>query len=590
MQSRFRNAGAVTLAVAMLIGGWASSASAQCSSWGPVENLSNRYERYEGAPAMVIDPSGHAHIVWDDWNTGTTYYFYTNNVSGSWATPTTLPYTTSGKPSGAEMVLTPDGVLHAFIGKDDIFECTKSISGGSWSTPQQINTLTSGGWVNNAVVDAYGGIYLMYTHLFDSSAPVNSGIYGRYKPLGGAWSATDIIHGTNHEHNWASGGRVTVAVDGTTLWATYFFNDPYDGGRPTINFYKQRPYGGSWTPGGNGAEAPAGVKYEYLAVSPDGTKMATVWATDVDGDSYGLWFEVFAAFSYNGGASWTSATNISNMVHLDRSPKATFDSNNNLHVVWEGFHGAGGHVDYRGHIGGAWGDRITLFGNADVYGSPPHQITNDGNEIHLTFGADTDGTPWNGNYYDAFYMNLPPPTQPKLNLSTHAFSHTTWIRTTEAPDSFTVGNGCTGTLSYSITDNQPWIQVSPSSGASVLDVDTITVTYNGSENLSAGTHTGTITVSGNGFDAPQQISVTLTVRTVTPDFDGDADVDQDDFGHLQACMTGSAVPQEDPDCLDARLDYDGTYQGDRDVDADDLAILMGCVSSAGVPANPSCDD
>ena len=36
--------------------------------------------------------------------------------------------------------------------------------------------------------------------------------------------------------------------------------------------------------------------------------------------------------------------------------------------------------------------------------------------------------------------------------------------------------------------------------------------------------------------------------------DADGDVDQADFGHFQACLTGSGFTQSNPNCLDARLD------------------------------------
>jgi len=71
--------------------------------------------------------------------------------------------------------------------------------------------------------------------------------------------------------------------------------------------------------------------------------------------------------------------------------------------------------------------------------------------------------------------------------------------------------------------------------------------------------------------------------TLAPgDFDGDADVDQEDFGHLQACLSGSGVTQTDPDCQDALMDDDG------DVDQDDFGVFQGCLSGPKVPADPNC--
>jgi PKD repeat protein len=77
-------------------------------------------------------------------------------------------------------------------------------------------------------------------------------------------------------------------------------------------------------------------------------------------------------------------------------------------------------------------------------------------------------------------------------------------------------------------------------------------------------------------------TVNITVNAAIADFDFDGDVDQENFGHLQECMTGTGNPQNDPDCLNARLD------GDNDVDLDDFTVFEGCMSGANVPANPNC--
>jgi hypothetical protein len=67
------------------------------------------------------------------------------------------------------------------------------------------------------------------------------------------------------------------------------------------------------------------------------------------------------------------------------------------------------------------------------------------------------------------------------------------------------------------------------------------------------------------------------------DFDNDVDVDQEDFGHLQECMTGKGGPQNDPHCQDAKLDDDG------DVDVDDFSLFQACISGANVMQNdPAC--
>ena len=57
-------------------------------------------------------------------------------------------------------------------------------------------------------------------------------------------------------------------------------------------------------------------------------------------------------------------------------------------------------------------------------------------------------------------------------------------------------------------------------------------------------------------------------------------MDLDDFGRLQACLKGTAMPYE-PGCEKADLD------GDDDVDQLDVAKFLGCLSGANIPVEPS---
>ena len=95
-----------------------------------------------------------------------------------------------------------------------------------------------------------------------------------------------------------------------------------------------------------------------------------------------------------------------------------------------------------------------------------------------------------------------------------------------------------------------------------------------------------IVTDGKGGIDTDTLSVTVTDggSFAPPDFDRDGDVDLEDFGHLQACLTGSGVEQNDPHCLDARLD------SDIDVDQDDFALLPTCLTGPDLPADPDCDN
>ncbi len=66
------------------------------------------------------------------------------------------------------------------------------------------------------------------------------------------------------------------------------------------------------------------------------------------------------------------------------------------------------------------------------------------------------------------------------------------------------------------------------------------------------------------------------------DFDRDGDVDQEDFGHLQVCMTGPYTGRIRPGCENAIMD------GDHDIDDLDFERFYGCHRGADTPADPDC--
>jgi len=151
-------------------------------------------------------------------------------------------------------------------------------------------------------------------------------------------------------------------------------------------------------------------------------------------------------------------------------------------------------------------------------------------------------------------------------------------------DSFTVSalaSTWRGPVNYNISKDAGWLSVSPTNGTSSGEADTITITYE-TGSLLPGHYTAIITVSdAAAINDPQTVTVDLSL-TVPGDFDGDGDVDQADFGHIQACLTGPTVPQQDPDCQDAKFDSDG------DVDQSDLAMFLGCMSGPNIPGDPDC--
>ncbi len=77
----------------------------------------------------------------------------------------------------------------------------------------------------------------------------------------------------------------------------------------------------------------------------------------------------------------------------------------------------------------------------------------------------------------------------------------------------------------------------------------------------------------------------LSLEGIPGDFDGDNDVDLADYGVFQACVSGNAVPQNDPACARAHLEGN-----DSDVDSLDLEKFLACMTAPGIPGNTYCAD
>ena len=204
----------------------------------------------------------------------------------------------------------------------------------------------------------------------------------------------------------------------------------------------------------------------------------------------------------------------------------------------------------------------------------------------LVFSSDVGGTGLGGNSR-IIEIASTAEVGPAIALSTNAINRTAQIGVNLSSDTFTVANAGTGTLVYSIQDNQSWLSVSPTAGSSTGEPDSIAINYS-TAGLGFGQHVATITVSDpNASNNPQTITVTVSVQalvTVPPDFDKDGDVDQSDWGVMQACLSQTIGDFPPPGCEAARLD------ADVDVDQNDVGIFLFCFGGANVPVTQECRD
>ena len=115
-----------------------------------------------------------------------------------------------------------------------------------------------------------------------------------------------------------------------------------------------------------------------------------------------------------------------------------------------------------------------------------------------------------GSNNSTFFYNTITILSPQLCRSPSSLD----FGTSSTSKTFQAWNCSGGTLSYSISDNRSWIGVSPTSGSSTGELDTITVTVNRS-GLSPGHYTGTVTIDPN-YGSNQYVTVDMDVPEPDP--------------------------------------------------------------------------
>lgn len=550
------------------------------AGWSEPQNVWHTYHYFSYNETMDIDSDGKIHIAWQDWDDGAVTIMYATNRSGIWEKTNIFSnYYQAGNP---QLVITPDQVIHLFANSgreygsstdNRVWEFTKPVSGGSWSGPS-VASPTDGPLLCDAAVDSSGGILITYFYVrFDPNHGEN---YARYKPLGGSWGGTELIKNAP-SNGWPSGSYITAS--GMKFYVGY--NNTED--KP---WYRVRD-NGVWGPESQVASDGAAPRFAVHPTNPN--FLAAVYFI---GSYAGNPWTCLVTLSSDGGANWTTPYRFStlpaNEPHIDNRALATFTSDGNLHVFWEhygdGVSNKGGYYRVR-YSNGSWGGTTFIENTIGIGDALVTEARPLGNTVHLAMAASN----FEDDFHDPAYVTIanpvPPDTTPPWAVSGfdadpgNGYAYLEW----DCPADYQYG----GTRIIYKTTGYP---TSPTDGTVVANVSggaaqTRSYTHyttNGVKHYYAAFSYDT---SGN-FGAADTSSTTPFMRS---DFDKDGDVDLADFGHIQECMTGGGVEQTDPDCLDARLDFDGSYYGDKDVDSADMDILLNCLSGADVYAPPSCD-
>ncbi len=111
-------------------------------------------------------------------------------------------------------------------------------------------------------------------------------------------------------------------------------------------------------------------------------------------------------------------------------------------------------------------------------------------------------------------LNITAVPKPTISFSPSSFTFSaTEGGSNPANQTLEIWNSGSGTLNWSVSDNATWLSLSPASGSSTGEQDSVILSVNTS-GMTVGTYTATITISASGAtNTPQTLTVNLTIQS-----------------------------------------------------------------------------
>ena len=368
-------------------------------SWSITEVVSTESTGSSEQPSLMVDADGTIHVAWmDETNYGGNDYvydvFYKYKPSGSsWSTTEVVSTESTNYAWWPSLWVDGDYTVHVAWedwtnyggsgGDTDIFYKHKP-SDGSWSTTEVVSTESTGFSEQvSLMVDVDGMVHVAWDDGTNyGGSGIDSDIFYKYKPNGGSWSITEVVSTESTDHS----GRPSLMVDvnGTIHVAWEDLADYAGSGSDRDVFYKNKPYGGSWsTTEVVSTESTSFSWSPSLFVDVDGM-VHVAWD---DGTNYGgssTDDDIFYKNKHSGG-SW-SITEVVSTESTDNSwwPSLFVDVDDTVHVTWQDW------TDY----GGSGSDRDIFYkcrtllranAHGPYYGKPSTPVS--------FTGSATGGTP-----------------------------------------------------------------------------------------------------------------------------------------------------------------------------------------------------
>jgi hypothetical protein len=245
------------------------------TTWSLPRNVSNT-SGVSSAPSVALAPDGMLHVVWAD-NTPGYNVIYHGYWNGTYWLNQPVPHASGGAPA---ITVSPGGVVHVVWQDRDAADAPYEVYhsqffAGQWSLPENLSdTVTDQSLIPNVIVDSNDQTHVTWQERV-------RGRYAIFYTYGwvGYWSIPERVSGDGADAFVPS----EAVGPGTAVYIGW------DEGTQAV--YKQREgEGGTWSQPNTVLQDPSGVTELVLAMDPSG-QFHAVWSNRVAVDNWDVFYQ-----------------------------------------------------------------------------------------------------------------------------------------------------------------------------------------------------------------------------------------------------------------------------------------------------------
>jgi hypothetical protein len=298
-------------------------ASTQAQVFSAPKNVSNNSD-YSFTPQVAVDAAGNIYTVWEDDTASNSNILFSRSTDGgaTFSAPRNLSNSSGWSFDPRLLVDSQGGINVVWVcdapGNHDIFFSRSTDGGGSFSAPLNLSNDAADSLSPQLAVDTSGNISVVWEN--DS---ITFGVLFSHSTDGGATFSTPLDLATNTGGSF--GAQLFVAPDGSidVVW------EDDSNSQSEISFSRSTDKGATFSTPKNLSSNP-GFSFDAQIVVDASGNIDVVWADNTSGN-----YDILFSRSTDEGANFSSPKNLSNSPGNSLNAQIGVDAKGGVYVVWQ---------------------------------------------------------------------------------------------------------------------------------------------------------------------------------------------------------------------------------------------------------------